>query len=108
MEHQVHKVLYKSYRLDVQNIKIMMLKYLILLLFNYMPWYSNTPDLLEKSNEAVIEILGNDIFTKYVKIDSSLTKFYMEDSSYDNLESYDKSINYKYASVEYTLHEEVP
>lgn len=83
----------------------MMLKILMVLSLNYMTCDSNSLDLLEKSNDTVIEILGNDIFTKYVKIDSSLTKFYIEDSSYDNLESYDKSINYKYASVEYTLYE---
>jgi len=67
---------------------------------------STNIDLLKKSNEAVIEILGDDIFNKHVKIDSSLTKFYMEDNSYDNLERYDKSINYKYASIEYTLYED--
>ncbi len=84
----------------------MILKFLILLSLNYMPYNSDTPDLLEESNKAVIEILGNDIFTKYVKIDSSLTKFYMEDGSYDELESYDKSTNYKDASVKYTLYED--
>jgi len=84
----------------------MILTFLILLSFYYAPCDSNDADLLKKSNEAVIDVLGGDIFTKYVKIDTSLTKFYMEDNSYDNLENYNKSKNYNHASIEYTLYED--
>jgi len=65
----------------------MLFKILMLFSLTTMSCGSTDIELLKKSNEAVIDIVGEEIFTNHIKLDSSLIKFYKKDFTYDNLQN---------------------
>jgi len=58
---------------------------------------------IKQANDTIIAIIGEEIFSKHVRIDSSLTTFFRFDNRHDYLSNYNSQIDYRRASIEYEI-----